>query len=326
MRVLVAGASGAVGTPVVRMLVAAGHSVDGLTRTAAKAHIINELGARPIIANALDPADLRNAVLSSSPDAVVHALTAIPARGPLFPSDMRPTNLLRVEGTRNLLDAAIAAGARRIIAESMVFIYGFGDFGASTMTEDRGHAVIAPKPWLLPSIIALVDEERQILEASRNGDIEGVVLRFGGFYGPRTGFETLAQLLKKRLVPICKGRSAAAPWIHIHDAASAIVAALDKGASGDIYNIVDDMPAPFVDVIDNLVRALGAPRPRVVPISLVRLIAPFLAASWLDTTMRVSNLKAKRDLQWTPRFPSYHDGIADFAAGLRRDGKRRRAR
>ena len=149
MRVFVAGATGALGVPVVRLLVADGHEVVALTRSPSRASIVAKLGARPVIGNALDPESINAAVLSSAPDAVIHALTAIPKRGPLRASDLKATNKLRVVGTRHLLDAAIRAGARRIVVESMAFIYGYGDLGSKPLTEDTPPPTTAPQSWLL---------------------------------------------------------------------------------------------------------------------------------------------------------------------------------
>jgi nucleoside-diphosphate-sugar epimerase len=220
MKVFVAGATGALGVPLVRLLVADGHHVVGLTRSSRRARLITELGASPAIADALDPRSIREAVLSAAPDAVIHALTAIPKRGRLWVRDFKRTNELRVNGTRNLLDAAIAANARRIVVESMVFVYGCGDLGPFPITEDRRPGFSAAMPWLLPSLRALADEEALVMGANSQGKIEAVVLRYGGFYGPGAGTDIMVRLLKKRLLPLIKGgRSAAGSWIEISDAA-----------------------------------------------------------------------------------------------------------
>jgi len=315
MRVFVAGATGALGVPVVRVLVADGHEVVGLTRSPSRASIVAKLGARPVIGNALDPESINAAVLSSAPDAVIHALTAIPKRGPLRASDLKATNKLRVVGTRHLLDAAIRAGARRIVVESMAFIYGYGDLGSKPLTEDTPPPTTAPKSWLLPSLRALADEEAQIMEANRAGRIEGIALRFAGFYGPGAGAEIMTSMLRKRLLPVISGtRGRGGPWIHVSDAASATVAALYKGRPGESYNIADDQPARLNDLVEHLANAVGAPHPITIPIWLVRPFAPFLAATWLNTSLIVSNSKAKKQLEWTPCFPSYKEGIAAFVS------------
>jgi nucleoside-diphosphate-sugar epimerase len=317
MRVLIAGATGALGVPVVRTLAAAGHEVIGLARTRARAQAVERLGARVFAVDALDGAALRTVMMSTRPEIVVHALTAIPLRGPLRTADLQATNRLRTAGTRNLLAAAIATGVKRIVVESMVFIYGFQDLGDVPLTEDALPARHVPKPWLQPAIDALVSEESQVLEATRSGRIEGIVLRFGGFYGLGAGSETMIHLLRRRALPVVNhSASRAVPWIEISDAASAVVTALSHGQSGAVYNIADDEGVPAWELIRHLAQSVGAPRPWAIPAWVMRLTAPFAAAAWLDTTLSVSNAKARRDLAWSPRFPSYREGIAHLATQL----------
>jgi nucleoside-diphosphate-sugar epimerase len=315
MRVFVAGAGGALGTHVVRRLVADHHEVTGFTRTSAHARSVAQLGAsRAITGDALNASSVRAAMEATKPDAVVHALTAIPKRGPWRVSDLKRTNELRITGTRHFLDAAVAVGARRIVVESKVFIYGYGDLGLGWLTEQDSVAQRVPKHWLRPSIDALADMEKQVLNASRQGSIEGIVLRFGGFYGPGAGTEITARLLHRRWLPMVKNSdNFVIPLIHIEDAAAAMIAALYRGCAGEVYNIADDEPASFTNVVRRMASTVGAPQPRTVPRWFIRLVAPYATAAWLGTTMRVSNAKAKRQLQWKPRFPNYWTGIADFA-------------
>lgn len=311
MRVFVAGATGALGLSVVNQLIAEGHDVTGLARTTRRTTRFRTLGARVVVADALNAAALRRAVIAAHPDVVVHALTAIPSRGPLRASDLEATNRLRVSGTKNLLSAAICAGASRIIAESMVFIYGFGDVGDTALTEDAPVAREIPAPWLRPAIDALLSEEAQILNASKAGSIKGVVLRFGGFYGPGAGIDVIMSRLQRRLFPVPKQpRSRGVPWIHIHDAASAVVAAVSSRGSGQTYNIADDEPVPARKLIEYLAQAISAPKPLLVPNWVLRIAAPFVASAWFNTTLKVSNEKAKHELGWMPQFPTYRDGIA----------------
>jgi len=216
-------------------------------------------------------------------------------------------------GTRNLLDAAIAVGARRIVVESMVFIYGYGDLGTGWLNEEASAAKSVPKDWLHPSIDALVSMETQVLDATRKGSIEGIVLRFGGFYGPKAGTEIMAGLLRRGWLPVVSNAvNSAIPFIHIEDAGSAVISALYHGRGGEIYNIVDDEPVSFAEVTRFLASTLGAPLPRTIPNWLVQLLAPYAAVAWLGTRMSVSNGKAKQELQWTPRLPNYRAGIAEF--------------
>jgi nucleoside-diphosphate-sugar epimerase len=197
----------------------------------------------------------------------------------------------------------------------MIFIYGYGDMGPDWLNEETSAAKSVPKDWLRPSIEALLAMETQVMEASRRGSIEGIVLRFGGFYGPGAGTEITARLLRHRWLPVVKDSDdSVIPLIHIEDAATATVAALCRGRAGEVYNIVDDEPASFVAVVRHLATTIGAPQPRSVPRWSVRLVAPYAAASWLGTKMRVSNAKAKRELQWKPRFPNYRLGIAEFSS------------
>jgi nucleoside-diphosphate-sugar epimerase len=315
MRVFVAGAGGALGTHLVRHLVADGHEVIGLTLSTAHAELVHQLGAsRSIAGDALNPSSIRAALESTHPEAVVHALTAIPKRGPWRASDLEQTNELRIRGTKHLLDAAIAVGARRLVVESMVFIYGCGDLGADWLTEETRVGERVPKVWLRPSVDALVSMETQVLEVTRMGSIEGIVLRFGGFYGPNAGTEIIARLLRHRWLPVLKNSDDfVIPLIHIDDAAAAVVAALHAGKPGEVYNIVDDEPASFSRIVRDLASSIGVPQPRAVPKWFVRLVAPYAAAAWLGTKMQVSNTKAKRELQWKPHFPNYRSGIAEFS-------------
>lgn len=311
---LLRGATGALGVPVVRQLISEGHTVIGLAKTKQRTRQIASLGARVTIADALDAESLRKVVVAAQPNSVVHALTAIPDRGPMRASDLDATNVLRTKGTKNLLAAAIDGGARRFIAESMVFIYGFGDLGDYPLTESDAVRRSCSKVWLQPTLDASVSEEEEILHATKAGQIEGVCLRFGGFYGPGTGTDRMGQLLRRRLLPIPAGAlSRGAPWIHIEDAAAAMIATLSRGKAGEVYNIVDDEPLPATAMVRALADAIHSPNPWPIPMWFVRLVAPFAAAAWLNTTLGVSNAKAKKDLAWQPRYKTIHEGLRDFA-------------
>lgn len=313
MRILVAGATGALGVPLVRHLIADGHEVTGLSRTGRRTSTLAGLGARVVTANVLDAEALSRAVRTARPEMVVHALTAIPPAGPRRLADLDATNALRVDGTRNLLAAAGAAGARRIVVESMVFVYGFGDLGDTLLTEEASPARVVSKPALRVVIDALISEERQTLEASRSGRIEASVLRFGCFYGPDAGTDTMARHLVRRALPIVKrAPSRGIAWIHIHDAASAVVTALENAQPGAVYNIVDDEAVTARGMIESLAQSIGAPTPWSIPAWLMRAVAPFAAAVCVDTTLKVSNAKAKQELTWRPRFPTYREGIRHY--------------
>jgi nucleoside-diphosphate-sugar epimerase len=314
-RVFVAGATGALGQPLVRRLVEHGVEVVGLTRHASKTPLISDLGAEPVVADALDARGISAAVLAARPDAVVHALSAIPKRGPLRPGDLDRTNRIRREGTANLLAAARLAGARRFVAESMIFVYGFGDHGEQRLTEDVAGSWDNAKPWLTEAVQAVRDLEFQVLSATIRGEVDGVILRFGLFYGVGAGTDIMARLLRRRALPLPGDGAGVGSWIHIADAAAAVVAALARGRPGEAYNIVDDEPAEYREFVHTLARELGAPRPNRIPPWLGRLVAPLLMAD-LESRIPVSNAKAKRGLGWSPRFPTYREGLRNVGERL----------
>ena len=321
MRVFVAGATGTLGIPVVRELAARGHHVIGLTRREAKRPVLRELGARAAVADAFDEAALVRAVRDADPDSVVHLLTAIPRNGPVQAADMAMTNRLRVKGTEHLLRAAIVAGAKRIVAESMIFAYGYGDHGEAKIKEEDALKAGEPDAWMRETVDAQRSLESQLIEASRRQLIEGVALRMGLLYGPGSpSTEFMLRLLRRRMFPVVRGGDGSKPWIHISDAVSAIIASLERGRSGEVYNIVDDEPISYSDFLLFAAQAIGAPRPRSLPPWFLRLTAPYAAAS-LSTRLNVSNEKAKRELGWHLRFPGCREGLKHLAAGVEREKK-----
>ncbi len=294
MTVFVAGGSGTIGVPLVRALVAAGYRVFATTRAEEKQAVIRGLGAMPVVVDALDAAALERAVRAAAPTHVIHQLTALPKAGPRRASDLEPTSRLRDEGTRNLLRAAVAAGARRIIGGS------FAPLGAAPAGQD---------PMMAPAVEAVRSMESQILDAARRGHIEGIVLRYGFFYGPgNPPTEEMIALVRRRRVPVVRGDRGQLPYIHLDDAVAATVAALERGSSGSAYDIVDDHPTSFSDVVAEMAQIVGAPRPFTVPAWLPRLVSPYMARM-LMTELRLSNEQARRDLGWAPRFPSYREGL-----------------
>lgn len=305
MRVFVAGATGALGVPLVRSLVARGHEVIGLTRSVAKTGLIRDLGARPAVADALDAPAIASAVLESAPHAVVHALTALPARGPFRVSELEATDRVRIRGTANLVEAAVAAGAKRLVAESVALLY--GDTGEAAATE--ASAAHVPHRALQRSMDAVRSLEDQVLGASRSGRIEGIVLRFGLFYGPGVGSTAfMIRMLRRRMLPLLGGGRSVGSWIHVDDAAAATIAALERGRPGEIYNVVDDEPSTLRDYTTELTRVVGAPRPFSVPAWVARLMGP-LPRTLATVQLRVSNEKAKRELGWAPAYPTYREGL-----------------
>lgn len=309
MRVFVAGASGAIGRPLVSQLLAAGHEVTGMTRREDRATQIRAAGASAAVCDALDADALRDAVVAAAPEVVVHALTAIPQRIDWKADPLAATNRLRSEGTRNLITAAQAAGARRIVAESVAFLY--APQGDWIKGEEAELFVGAPDPFG-STVDALADLERQVREAE---GIEGVVLRFGNLYGPGTMFAgegSQAEEARRRRLPIVGKGTGVFSFIQVEDAASAFAAAVEAGAPG-IYNIVDDDPAPMADWVPVYAEALGAKPPRRVPVWLAALVAGRSVARNAVELRGASNAKAKRELGWQPRYPSWRQGFADLA-------------
>jgi nucleoside-diphosphate-sugar epimerase len=315
MHVFVAGATGAMGVPLVRRLVAAGHRVTGLTRSEAKRPLLEGLGATAAVADVFDRERLGAVLQEARPEAVVHLLTALPEQGPMRAADLEQTHRLRIEGTKNLVEASIAAGVRRLVAESIVLVYGFGQHGPEPLTEEHPVARSSPRPWLQPTIDAGLALEQTVLATARSGKLEGVVLRYGFIYGAEAGSTQLTmRMVKKRWMPLIGDGSGLWPWIHLEDVATATIAALEKGRSGEVYNIVDDEPVTWRDYLSRLAEVLGAPRPWRLPAWIFRLVAPY-AAVVLTSRFPTSNAKARRELGWQPAYPTYREGLATLASG-----------
>jgi nucleoside-diphosphate-sugar epimerase len=307
MKVLIAGATGALGVPLVRALIASDHQVIGLTRTPDNARELSALGAQPVVADAMDRDGLLRAVDGLHADAVVHALTAL-KKTPLRHRDMYQTNALREVGTANLLAAARAVDARTFVAESMTMGYGYGDWGEQVLTEECSFAPPGRSQELERHLAGFRALERQLFEATQAGWIEGVSLRFGAFYGPAS-IGPIIQMLRRRSLPLPDGGRAVMSWIYIEDAAAAIIAALERGKPGQAYNIVDDEPVRVRDFFAQLAQQSHTPMPLSLPTWVMRLVAPY-GTDFFATTMRVSNARAARELGWQPvAAPTYHEGI-----------------
>lgn len=300
MRVLLAGATGAIGQPLTTALQRAGHEVVSLSRHQPPAASATERGVVPLVADALDRDALLRAVAGMTVDAVVHELTAL-RKPPARHSGMALTNLLRTTGTRNLLDVAIACGAKRFVTQSIVFGYGYADHGSGLVTEEApfGQQVDGPTR---AHVHAMGVNERLSLE---HPGLEGVALRYGLFYGG----DDLSEMVRRRRVPVPRPGGGELAWIHLDDAVSATVAALEKGSPGSAYNIVDDEPASWRDVVTTLARAQSAPAPHTVPRWVFRLAAPYVGAMVLDTSLHASNAKARAELDWSPAHPTTRAGI-----------------
>ena len=316
MKVFLAGATGVLGRALVPQLVSRGHEVVGMTRSASKQDLVRSLGARPVVADALDPDAVAQAVAGAEPEVIVHELTAL--SGPMSIGDARHperfsgaimTNRLRTEATDHLLAAARAVGARRFVAQS------FGAFrwasaGGPVLTEDEP---LDPNP---PAALATAQEGYSYLEqvVTTIDWGEGLALRYGGFYGPGTSVSLAADAqiaapVRKRRFPIVGDGGGVWSLVHIDDAAAATALAVERGKPG-IYNIADDEPAPVRDWLPVLATALDAKPPRRVPRWLGRLAAGETATLTMTDVRGASNAKAKRELGFKPRYPSWRQGFA----------------
>jgi nucleoside-diphosphate-sugar epimerase len=296
MRVFLAGGTGAIGVPLIRQLVAAGHQVTALTRAPANADRLRALGATPAVADALDADALRRVVLEAQPTHVIHQLTALPKGGPKRARDLEPTNRLRIDGTRHLIDAAVAAGAARIVTGSFALF--------------RAERIEQMPAATRPAAEAVRSLESQTLDASRARRIEGVVLRYGLFYGPETAstIEMIA-MAKRRMLPAIRGDRGLLPCIHVDDAAAATVLALDRAPAGSVYDIVDDEPVSLSDIARTIAAGSGAPAPFALPLWVPKLLMPYTARV-LSLRLPLSNAKARAELGWRPTYPTIREGLA----------------
>jgi nucleoside-diphosphate-sugar epimerase len=289
------------------LLVEAGHEVTGMTRSQAKVAALEKLGVEPIVCDAFDADALREAVTAARPEAVVHALTSLPrAIDPRrMGAQLEENDRLRRDGTRHLVDAALAAGAHRIVAESIAFAYAPG--GPGWRVEDDTLDLSAPYPWGR-TVGAVRDLEEAV---TKTPGIDGVVLRFGAFYGPGTFYApdgSTAELVRRRRFPIVGGGTGVTSFIHVDDAARATRLTLTRGAAG-IYNVVDDDPATASEWLPVYAEAIGAKPPRRLPELAVRLLAGSAALAMLTGGEGASNAKAKHELGWAPVVPSWRQGF-----------------
>jgi nucleoside-diphosphate-sugar epimerase len=300
MRVFVAGATGAIGKQLVPRLVAGGHEVHGMTRTESKQGMLRELGAVPVVADALDPDQVAAAVGKAKPDVIVHQLTALAGEGMRgLKRRIAMTNRLRSEGTDHLLSAGQAVGVRRFVAQSNYGLY--ARTGGPVKSEDDP---VDPEPpgKQREAAAAIYHLEEAVLDA---GWTEGIVLRYGAFYGPGTGMD---EWFRKRRFPLVGDGGGVWSFIHIADAAEATVAAVEHGSRG-VYNIVDDDPAPVAEWLPDLTRILSGKKPRRVPSFIVRLAAGEFAVLMMTEGRGASNARAKRELGWHPAHPSWREGF-----------------
>jgi 2-alkyl-3-oxoalkanoate reductase len=306
-RVFVAGATGAIGRRLVPQLVERGHEVFAMTRTLAKTDSLREAGAHAVIGDGLDRVSTMQAMMSAEPEVVIHEMTALTGVANLrhFDNQFALTNRLRTEGTDNLLDAARAAGARRFVAQS--FGNWYAPEGSPVKTEDDP---LDPDPPASQrrSFSAVRHLERAVLSAD---GLDGLVLRYTSLYGPGTAVAEdgeIVRLVRKRQFPIIGDGLGIWSFVHVDDAASATVAAVERGDPG-IYNVADDDPAPCAEWLPELASLLGAPTPRHVPVWVGRLLGGEAVASMFTRIRGAANDKARRELGWTPRYASWREGF-----------------
>jgi nucleoside-diphosphate-sugar epimerase len=320
VKVFVAGATGALGRQLVPQLVARGHEVVGMTRSASKQDLVRSLGARPVVADALDPDAVARAVASAEPEVIVHQLTAL--SGPMSMRDARHpdrsvaaimTNRLRTEATDHLLAAGRAVGARRFVAQSFGALRSARTGGPVQTEADPLDPNDSPAPPRT-AVAAILYLERAVTTIEWGA---GLALRYGGFYGPGTAISLAADAqmagpIRKRRFPIVGDGGGVWSFVHVEDAAAATAVAVERGRPG-IYNVVDDEPAPVREWLPALASALDAKPPRRIPRWLGRLLAGETATAMMTDVRGASNAKAKRELGWQPRYPSWRQG---FAQGL----------
>lgn len=290
-----------------QQLLAAGHEVTGMTRREEKAAEIRAAGAQAVVCDVFDAAALNEAVDAARPEGVVHALTALPQRLKPKADYLAATNRVRSEGTRNLVAAAQAAGARRLVAESVAFFY---EPEGEWIKDEQAPLFRDPPGRFAAGRDALVELEELVTEAR---GLEGVVLRFGWFYGPGTHFDrggSMAEETLKRRNPVIGAGTGVFSFVHVDDAAAAVLAALGHGAPG-AYNVVDDDPVPQREWLPVYAAALGAKPPRRVPGWIARLAAGADLASTGVSMRGADNAKAKRELGWAPAHPSWRQGFAE---------------
>jgi nucleoside-diphosphate-sugar epimerase len=308
MKIFVAGATGNVGSRLIPLLVDRGHQVVGTTRTAAKADRLTSVGAEPMIVDGLDRDGLAAAVAKAEPDVVVHQMTALSVSFDMRRIDQvfAMTNRLRTEGTDILLAAARSAGVRKFVAQSFAG-WPYARVGGPVKTEEDP---LDPSPpeRLRDTLDAIRHLESAVLSA---GDIDGVVLRYGGFYGPQSSISPdgeIVAMVRKRRFPIVGDGAGVWSFVHLDDVATATAAAIERGAPG-IYNIVDDEPARVADWLPVLAAAAGAKPPRHVPVWLGRLAVGPQGVAMMTEIRGASNAKTKRELGWQLIHPSWREGF-----------------
>lgn len=312
MKIIIAGASGAMGRALIPLLVRAGHDVVGMVQRPRSVEVVHALGAEPRTADALDAAAVLSCFREVQPQVVIHQLTAIPAALDMrhFDREFALTNLLRTEGTRHLLAAAVDVGATHFIAQSFAG-WTYGRKGSALKTEDNVFDPDPPKR-LRSTLNALKSLEQAVLAEKR---LTGTILRYGSFYGPHTSIAkdgSIVQAVRRRKLPLVGEGAGVWSFVHIDDAASATAAAVESGRGG-IYNVVDDEPAPVSEWLSFLAHCAHAQPPRHVAAWMARLLIGEHVVAVMNEIRGVSNAKIKRDLGWTPRWPSWREGFREVS-------------
>jgi nucleoside-diphosphate-sugar epimerase len=306
VRILVVGATGAVGRPLIRQLREHGHEVVGTTRSAGRADRVEALGARAVICDALDAGQVETAVHEVQPEVIVNQLTALSA--PINPRRyaqwLEPTNELRRVGTRNLAAAAQAAGTPRLVSQSIAFAYDWDGAGLRTEADPLMRSLSDFRPAV---------EALDVLETTTlsTPGLAGTVLRYGYFYGPGTSYASdgdVAQLVRKRRFPIVGAGTGVFSLVHVEDAAAATVAVIEQEIAGT-FNVVDDDPAPMHQWLPLYAEAVGAPRPFRVPLWLARLASSRFIAEGALRLPGASNARARKELGWAPQWSSWREGF-----------------
>lgn len=309
MKVFVAGATGAMGRQLVPRLVAAGHEVHGMTRSESKQVMLREMGAVPVVADAFDGDQVAKAVATAMPEVIVHQLTAIGALDMRhFDRGFAMTNRLRIEGTDHLLAAGQSVGVRRFVAQGVAAYGAYARTGGPVKSEEDPLDA-TPTREMRGTLAAIRHLEDAVLGALWT---EGIVLRYGAFYGPGTSLTPGGdqfEMIRQRRFPLVGDGGGVWSFVHVADAAEATVAAVERGTRG-VYNVVDDDPAPVAEWLPDLARTLDAKQPMRVPRFVGRLLAGETATMMMTELRGASNAKAKRELAWQPAHPSWREGFA----------------
>jgi 2-alkyl-3-oxoalkanoate reductase len=309
MRIFVTGAAGAIGSRLVPQLVAHGHDVTATTRTPEKLDRLRAWGADAIVLDGLDGAAVGEAVGRAAPEVIVHQMTALSGKPNLrrFDKWFASTNRLRTTGTEHLLAAAEAAGVGKLVAQSYTAWTNIRE--GSRVKSEADPLDPHPAKWQRSSMAAI----KYVESAVPSAPLEGIVLRYGNFYGPGAS-DSLVELVRKRQFPIIGRGGGVWSWIHLDDAAAATVAAVERGSRG-VYNVVDDDPAEVAVWLPYLADVLGAKRPMRVPVWLGRLVAGEVPVQWMTQGRGSSNEKAKRAFDWRPAWTSWREGFRDALTG-----------